>query len=75
MALCIRDHSACGGQKKVLGSLELEVQAVVSHQCGLLGTELNSPTRAVHAFNSHGNVFGLGIFLLVGKIGQVMKSG
>jgi hypothetical protein len=59
----------------LVGFLEMELEAVVTHQYGLLGTEFRSPVRAEYAFNRHGNVFGLGIFILVGKIRQAMESG
>lgn len=37
-------------QKRALATLEMKLQAVVSHS-KVLGTELGSPTRVVHALN------------------------
>lgn len=43
--------SACGVQKKVPNSLELELQAVVSHLAWVLETKLRCPSRVVHKLN------------------------
>lgn len=46
---CVPD--ACGGQKRVLDSLELELEMIVSHQWEL-GTP-GSSARAARALKSH----------------------
>lgn len=42
---------ACGGQKRASSPQKLEFQTVRAAWCGVLGTEVGSSARAMHAFN------------------------
>lgn len=46
----VRAH-AHQGEKRTTDPLELELKAVVSHLTWVLGTELRSPGRIIHALN------------------------
>ena len=52
MCLCVHiSASDCGGQSRASDLLELELQAVVSHLPGMLGTEPGSSARTVVSLN------------------------
>lgn len=45
--VCAYEYSTCGGQKKVLDSMEWMLQVDMSFPIGILGTKFGSSARAV----------------------------